>query len=83
MLLMTLKGIKKMLDKALDRDAKYNSEEAWSPRLTHVENAGDLLEELIKECEKGEVKEIPPSPPGERPSELSPQAEKDKSEILG
>ena len=64
MLLMTLKGIKRMLDKAVDPKVTYDGDKAMgpeetfsgkgpdSPRLIHVDNARDMLEELIKQVEE-------------------------------
>lgn len=95
MLLMTLKGIKRMLDKAIPipsdfipvtNPADYPHKEI-SLIVANVENARDMLEELIKECEKAPKKteivseELPPG--GAHPSDLSPEAEAAKDEIIG
>lgn len=68
MLLMTLKGIKRMLDKAAGPEMTVN--------VVSVENARDMLEELIKELEK--KPEVLPKPNVE-----DPELESVKREILG
>lgn len=65
MLIMTLKGIKKMLDKALPTNGRPTATEAqasFTLQRVSVENARDMLEELIKELEKK-----PDKPPEELP----------------
>ena len=71
MLLMTLKGIKKMLDKALPdkggmipvKNPQQVDMNSISKYIACVENARDMLVELITELEKKPV--APPRPPAE------------------
>lgn len=77
MLLMTLKGIKRMLDKALSGNGDVTE--------VSVENARDMLEELIKECEKKPEtfpKTLPPAS-GTGAIDLDSEAEAAKNEIMG
>lgn len=59
MLLMTLKGIKRMLDKA----CTMNIESEVKEIIISVENAKGMLEELITELEKKPPKAFHPTTP--------------------
>lgn len=88
MLLMTLKGIKRMLDKV--REDQLSNLDGTNPPEVHasvvkvianVSNARDMLEELIKELEKKpKTVTYEPTPEG---GELSPEARTAKEEVLG
>lgn len=67
MMLMTLKGIKKMLDKAVAIQPSGEAATTGAQLRINVENARDMLEELIKQLE--EENKQPPPPPDRQPDE--------------